>query len=67
MDCNVGGIDRVVRVLVGIILTALGLFFLSSPISRVSALVVAALCLVTAWFGFCYINKLLGVNTAKRR
>jgi len=64
MVCNVGGVDRVVRILVGIVLTGGSLFFLPFGVTKVTLLVVAALSLASAWFGFCFINRYLGINTA---
>jgi hypothetical protein len=65
MICNVGGTDRVVRFLVGIVLASGTLFFVPYGVTKVSLLIVAALSFASAWFGFCFINKFLGVNTAK--
>ena len=64
MICNVGGVDRIVRVLVGIVLTAGAIVLNPSLTTKVSLLVVATASLATAWFGFCFINKMLGINTA---
>jgi hypothetical protein len=64
MECNVGGVDRVVRILVGVLLTGLAIFFFPSAITKTVLLVIAASALGTAWFGFCFINKMLGINTA---
>jgi hypothetical protein len=64
MVCNVGGVDRVVRVLVGIVLAGVALYFFPLGITKVVLLTVAASSLATAWFGFCFINKFFGINTA---
>ena len=64
MVCNVGGIDRIVRILIGIILTASALFFVRSHAIRISLFAVALGSFASAWFGICFINRLLGINTA---
>ena len=69
MVCNVGGVDRVVRVLVGIVLAGVAVYFfpLGVTITKVVLLTIAASSLATAWFGFCFINKFFGINTAHRQ
>ncbi len=67
MTCNVGGVDRIARVLAGIVFTLSALFFLPTPTTRVGALIVGILLFASAWYGFCFINRLLGVNTAVRK
>lgn len=66
MKHNVGGVDRIGRIVVGIVLLIVGL---AAPIEmtwRVVALVVAAVALVTATVRFCPANWLLGINTCER-
>jgi len=65
MICNVGGTDRVVRILVGVVLTGAALYFIPNAATKVSLLTVAALSFASAWFGFCFINRFFGINTAK--
>jgi len=65
MTCNVGGVDRAVRVLVGVILTPVAMFLFPGMVSKVALLTLALLSFVSAWYGFCFINKFLGINTAK--
>jgi Protein of unknown function (DUF2892) len=67
MICNVGGVDRIVRVLVGILLTAGAFFLFPTGVEKAGALTVAALLFASAWFGICFINRLLGVNTARQK
>lgn len=66
MKHNVGGVDRIGRIVVGIVLLIVGL---AAPIEmtwRIVALVVAAVALVTATVRFCPANWLLGINTCER-
>jgi ABC-type transport system involved in multi-copper enzyme maturation permease subunit len=65
MKANVGGVDRVVRLVVGIVLLALGIFAISGVWQWLS-IIVGAILLLTSLISFCPINSLLGVNTAKK-
>lgn len=65
MICNVGGIDRTARIVLGIVLLIVGL---AAPIDmtwRIVALVIAAIALVTATVRFCPANAILGINTCE--
>jgi len=66
MSCNVGGADKVVRIVVGIALLILAVFSPIDTVWRVLAGVLAAIALVTALIGFCPLNSLLGIDTCKR-
>lgn len=63
MKCNVGGIDRTGRIVLGIVLLAVGLLAPIEMIWRIVALVVAAIALVTAIVQFCPANAIFGINT----
>lgn len=65
MKCNVGGIDRTGRIVIGIVLLVVGL---AAPVEmawRVAALVIAAIALVTAVVRFCPANAIFGINTCE--
>lgn len=65
MKRNVGGIDRIARIVIGIVLLVVGL---AAPIGmtwQVVALVIAAVALVTATVRFCPANAILGINTCE--
>jgi hypothetical protein len=65
MKCNVGGIDRTGRIVLGIVLLLVGL---TAPIEmtwRIAALVIAAIALVTATVRFCPVNAMLGINSCE--
>ncbi len=66
MKPNVGGIDRIARIVVGIVLLIIGLAAPLEMTWRIVALVVAAIALVTATVRFCPANWLLGFNTCER-
>jgi disulfide bond formation protein DsbB len=65
MKCNVGGIDRTGRIVLGIVLLVVGLAAPLEMTWRIVALVVAAVALVTAILGFCPANAIFGINTCK--
>jgi hypothetical protein len=65
MKSNVGGIDRTLRIIVGIVLLLVGLAAPLEMTWRIVALAVAAIALVTAFVRFCPINAMLGINTCK--
>jgi hypothetical protein len=62
MSCNVGGIDRILRIVVGIVILSL-LYFVPSfgywPL-------VGLVPLLTGVIGFCPLYPVVGVNTCKR-
>lgn len=65
MKCNVGGIDRTGRIVLGIVLLIVGLVAPIELIWRIVALVVAGIALVTAMVRFCPANAILGINSCK--
>jgi predicted cobalt transporter CbtA len=60
MAANVGGIDRTLRIVVGIVLIAL-YFVLQGPVRYVGLLGLVAL--FTGLVSFCPLYSLLGINT----
>lgn len=65
MICNVGGIDRTGRIVLGV---ALGVVGLAAPIGMtwmIVTLVVAVIALITATVRFCPANAILGINTCE--
>ncbi|RDH88773.1 MAG: DUF2892 domain-containing protein [endosymbiont of Seepiophila jonesi] len=62
MTKNVGGIEKILRIIVGIALLAWG-FILSDPINWWGA--VGAVPLFTALMGWCPLYSIIGVNTNK--
>jgi Inner membrane protein YgaP-like, transmembrane domain len=65
MKHNVGGIDRIGRIVIGAVLLAVGALAPVGMSWRIVALVIAAIALVTAFVRFCPANALLGINTCK--
>lgn len=67
MQCNVGGAERTIRIVVGIVLIAIGLLYPLSTLWQTVAFVVGAIALVTGLIRFCPASALLGRNTCKQR
>ena len=65
MKCNVGGIDRIGRIVVGIVLLVVGIVAPIEMTWRIVALVIAAIALLTAIVRFCPVNAMLGFNSCK--
>jgi Protein of unknown function (DUF2892) len=63
MTCNVGGVERPIRMIVGIVLLAVGAFADLPPIGTGLALVAGTIALVTGAIGYCPLWALLGMNT----
>lgn len=64
MKCNVGGLDRVLRIVGG--LAVLSLYFFLSGTSKYWALL-GLVPLLTGLLGFCPLYPVLGVNTCKNK
>lgn len=58
MKCNVGGLDRTLRGVVGGAVVALGVILECGLVSLVGAVMIA-----TAVWSFCPLYPLLGINT----
>jgi len=63
MNCNVGGIDRTVRIVAGIALLLVGLLVPMQTLWQAVVLLIAAVALITAFVHFCPANAMLGINT----
>ena len=67
MQCNVGGIDRTGRIVVGIVLLLVGLLAPMALAWRVLVLVVAAIALVTGIVRYCPLNAAFGIDTCGQK
>jgi hypothetical protein len=63
MSCNVGGVERPIRIMVGILALGIGAFAGLPVVATAVAFVVGTIALVTGAIGFCPLWTLLGVNT----
>ncbi len=65
MQCNVGGWDRILRIVIGIVLILLGLAGTVSGTGAIAAYVLGAILLLTGLVGFCGLYTVLGISTRK--
>jgi hypothetical protein len=63
MKRNVGGLERPIRILLGVTLLCLAYFHVVSGNFAIAAYVVGAVALVTGLAGFCPAWTALGINT----
>jgi hypothetical protein len=63
MSFNVGGIDRAVRIVIGLGLIALAFFHVFTGTFAIIAYIVGGIAVVTGAFRFCPAWALFGINT----
>lgn len=63
MTCNVGGIERPIRIGAGVVAIIIGIFAGLSTAMSGAALAVGVILLLTGAMGFCPLFTLLGINT----
>lgn len=66
MECNVGGVDRWLRLIAGVVLLALGIFMPMATVWQVVLIILGAIGVITGAVRFCPLSKLLGINTCKQ-
>jgi len=59
---NEGKLDRIIRLIIGVVSLYLGLFVLSGAI-KIIVLIIGTAMLITGSIGFCGLYTLLGINT----
>ena len=64
MSCNVGGIERAIRVLVGLALIGLAYFQLLTGGWDVLAYIVGGIALLTGFIGYCPAWAVFRINTS---
>ena len=65
MKCNVGSADRIVRVILGLVLLALGLFVIPGGAWKWVLIVIGAISFVTGLASRCPAYVLFKINTCK--
>jgi len=65
MTCNVGGIEKPIRLVGGLALIGVGALGEHSTVATGIALIVGAVFLVTGAIGYCPLTSLLGINTCE--
>jgi Inner membrane protein YgaP-like, transmembrane domain len=63
MSHNVGGIERTIRILIGVGLFAVAFFHVVAGTLAVVAYIVGAIAVLTALIGFCPAWAIFGINT----
>lgn len=63
MTCNVGGIERPVRIVAGFLLIGAGAFAGLPAVGTGIALILGGVMLVTGAIGYCPLSALFGINT----
>ena len=63
MTCNVGGIERPIRILLGMLMLGMGIFANLSLIGTAIGLTFGSIALVTGLIGYCPLWTLFGINT----
>jgi ABC-type protease/lipase transport system fused ATPase/permease subunit len=66
METNVGGIERPVRVILGVGLVGVGAFAGLGEGGTAAAVVAGAILLLTGGMGFCPVWKVFGITTCPR-
>lgn len=68
-SANVGPLDRVVRIIAGVMLIAIPYLYTSpiwaNPLGRLALPVIGLVLVATAFFRFCPFYRLIGVSTCK--
>lgn len=67
MICNVGGIERPIRILLGVLMLGIGAFANLSLRGTAIVLIVGTVALVTGVIEYCPLWTLLGLNTCATR
>jgi hydrogenase/urease accessory protein HupE len=65
VKCNVGGVDRGARIVLGVLLLGIVLFIAMSPIWQTVLAVLGVVALVTGAIRYCPLNALLGVDSCR--
>lgn len=63
MTCNVGGIERPIRIAVGVLLIGIGALADLPAVGQGIALAVGVIMLFAGAIGFCPLSALFGINT----
>ena len=66
MTCNVGGIERPIRIGAGLLAIMIGIFAGLSTAVAGTALAVGAILLLTGAVGYCPLFTLFGISTCSR-
>jgi len=62
---NEGNVDRIIRIIVGLVLILISVFATLNPTVEVIFIIIGVIALITGLTGFCLVYKLLGISTRK--
>ncbi|BAL80142.1 YgaP family membrane protein [Caldisericum exile] len=62
---NEGNVDRIIRIIIGVVLILLSVFAQINPTLKVIFIIIGVIALITGLTGFCLAYKLLGISTRK--
>lgn len=65
LSLNVGNMDRIIRLILGVVLIGLAYSGTLTGTAAIIAYVVAAIAIVTGLVKFCLLYTLFGINTSK--
>jgi hypothetical protein len=65
MEKNVGKIDSIIRLILGVALIIIG-FVYANGIIEILLIILGIILMVTSFAKFCALYKLLGINTLKK-
>jgi hypothetical protein len=67
MKTNESSTDRTIRIIIGLILLALGMYEIgSSMVFGIALIIIGAIALITGITGFCGLYSILGISTCKK-
>lgn len=64
MKCNMGKVDRIIRMVIGVLLIA-GVFLISGTLLKVLFGIIGLVMILTAATGFCPLYVPFGISTCK--
>lgn len=67
MQLNVGGAERAIRIVVGVVLIGLGFFHVLTGTIAIVAYVIGAIALITGLVRFCPASAMFGINTNRSK
>jgi len=68
MQKNEGTVDRVIRVILGIVLIAMGIYFQGSwgLVAMIVLIILGLIALITGIIGYCSLYKIFKISTIKK-
>ncbi len=67
LECNVGGVEKIIRMVLGVVLIGLGLLGVFTGAIAALGYIIGVIALVTGVAGYCPASALLGINTCRTK